>query len=218
MMTSEQAVAHLTNVRFMAGMRGQFPPDTALAVSEVLVEQGLTVFELTMNSPGALEAMQAVKQRWGDSALVGMGTVLDVPTVETVLAAGADFVVSPVFQPEVVQAVLDADVLMAPGVQTPTEAASAWALGVKLLKLFPVGALGVAYFRAIQGPLGHMHFMINGAMDDDNAAQFLEAGALACGMAGWLTGDGTLSLDVIRQRAKRLAALRDKLAGRHRLA
>jgi len=190
----------------VAGMRGAFGPETALAATSILMEEGIHVFELTMNSDDPIEAMQAVKREFGDAACVGMGTVLNTEDAQRVLDAGADFVVSPAFQPDVVQVINDAGVLMAPGVITPSEAVAAWEMDCKLLKIFPIGALGINYFKAVFGPLNHMKFMCNGGMHAENAGQFLNAGAVACGMASWLTGDGHMSVDTIRNRARQLHA------------
>ena len=137
----------------------------------------------------------------GDEACVGMGTVLDVDSANAVLDAGADFIVSPAFQPDVVRAVMERGVLMGPGVATSSEAVAAWDMGVKLIKLFPIGALGIDYFKAMFGPLKHMTFMCNGAMNDQNARAFIQAGAVACGMGGWLVGDGAWSASRLRSRA-----------------
>ncbi len=200
-MNSETAYSYVEKSGIMAGMRGGFTPDVALRTANVLMEENINVLEFTMNSIQPIEAMQAVKAELGDEACVGMGTVLSVDDVGRVLDAGADFIVSPAFQPEIVQAALDADVLIAPGVITPSEAVKAWGMGVRLLKLFPVGAIGIAYFKAMFGPLNHMKYMCNGAMDDVNARQFIEAGAIAAGMAGWLTGDGTWTESKLRSRA-----------------
>ena len=183
-------------------MRGAFPPDVALYAADVLMNEGINVFEMMMNSEEPIAAMRAVKAEYGAEACVGMGTVLDVESAQRVLDAGADFVVSPAFQPDVVQAVMARGVLMGPGAATPSEAVAAWGMGVPLIKLFPVGALGIDYFTAIFGPLSHMTFMCNGAMNDQNARDFIRAGAVACGMGGWLVGDGTWSKSRIRSRAR----------------
>jgi 2-dehydro-3-deoxyphosphogluconate aldolase/(4S)-4-hydroxy-2-oxoglutarate aldolase len=188
----------------MAGMRGQFTSDVALATTAVLMAEDIKVFELTMNSVEPIAVMKAVKREYGDEACVGMGTVLSVDSARRVLDAGADFIVSPAFQPDVVQTALDADVFVAPGVNTPSECVAAWGMGAKMLKLFPVGTLGVEYFNAIFGPLGHMKFMCNGGMNGENVPQFLRAGAFACGMAGWLTGNGTMPEETIQRRARLL--------------
>ena len=201
-MDSKTALQYVKESGIVAGMRGAFPPDVALQVSSVLMGEGINCFEFLMNSEAPIEAMQAVKAEYGDEACVGMGTVLDVATAEKVMDAGADFVVSPAFQPDVVKAVLARDILVGPGVATPSEAVHAWEMGVKLLKIFPIGALGIDYFKAMFGPLGHMTFMCNGAMTDENARAFIQAGAIACGMGGWLVGDGTWSDSKLRSRAR----------------
>lgn len=202
-MDAQTALARVESGALMAGMRGHFPPAVALDHARVLIEAGqIDVFEFTMNSDRALEAMQATKREFGDAAVVGMGTVLDANTARRVLDAGADFIVSPAFSPDVVSLALEAGILVAPGVITPTEVVDAWSMGVKLLKIFPIGVLGVEYFKAVRGPLDQAKFLCNGGMTDKNVAEFLKAGAVACGMAGWLTGDGSMSLDTVAHRAR----------------
>lgn len=203
-MNADTAYGMVEHGGLMAGMRGYFPPDNTLRVTGVLMREGINVFELTMNSDHAIEAMQAAKREYGDAACVGMGTVLDAETARRVLEAGADFIVSPAFNPEVVRAAQAADVLVAPGVITPTECVDAWAMGVKLLKIFPIGPLGLDYFKTIRGPLDHIRFMCNGGTNDVTVREFMEAGAVACGMANWLTGDGHMPLETIGQRARLL--------------
>lgn len=201
-MESALALRQIETTGIVAGMRGAFPPDIALGVADVLMNEGITVFELMMNSEAPIAAMRALKAEYGAEACVGMGTVLDVESARLVMDAGADFVVSPAFQPDVVSAVMERGVLMGPGVATPSEAVAAWNMGAPFLKLFPIGALGIDYFNAMFGPLQHMTFMCNGAMDDQNARDFIRAGAVACGMGGWLVGDGTWSKSRLRSRAR----------------
>lgn len=204
--TQDLIFEQVKTIGMIAGFRGAFPPDAAVHVTDILMDEGINVFELTMNSERPLEAMQAVKAAYGDDAYVGMGTVLDVNAAQQVMDAGADFVVSPAFDIEVVRYVQHAGVMMIPGVLTPTEAVQAWATGVPLLKVFPIGAAGVPFFKAMFGPLGHMNFMCNGAMHDENAGEFIKAGAIAAGMSGWLTGDGSTPAETIRARAQSLKA------------
>lgn len=200
-----QSVYDILEARaLLAGMRGDFPPETALRIVEVLVEEGINVFEFTMNSTDPLRTMQTVKQTFGDGVCAGMGTVLDVDTAKRVIDAGADFIMSPAFSPDVVQAALNADVLIAPGVITPTECVNAWAAGARLLKIFPIGPLGLDYFKSIRGPLNHIKFLANGGITGENTAAYLKAGAMCCGLSGWLTGDGTWPVDKIRERARQV--------------
>lgn len=203
-MDAQTAYETIVRSGILAGSRGAFPPPVALRMAAVMMSEGINCFELTMNSEQPIEAMQAIKREYGSEACVGMGTVLDVDTARRVIDAGADFIVSPAFQPEVVEVVQAAGVFIAPGVITPSEAVHAWGMGVKMLKIFPIGALGVEYFKAIFGPLDHMKFMCNGGMNAENAYQFMKAGAVACGMASWLTGDGTTPENVLRDRARML--------------
>lgn len=204
-MDAQVAYDRIAQSGIMAGMRGQFPPEVALDYVRVLLDAGqIDALEFTMNSPQAVEAMRAAKKAFGDQVLSGMGTVLDAEMARRVLDAGADFIIAPSFNREVVALAQDAGVLVVPGVITPTEAVDAWATGVKLLKIFPIGSLGLDYFRSVRGPLDHIKFMCNGGMTDENAGAFLKAGAVACGMAGWLTGTGSMPLDQVAHRARTL--------------
>lgn len=203
-MQSQAVFNAIKTAGIVAGMRGDFPPEVALKVTQAVMTQDFNVFEFTMNSVEPIAAMQAVKREYGDAVCAGMGTVLDVETAKRALDAGADFIVSPAFQADVVETVVAADVLMAPGVITATEAVAAWSKGVKVLKLFPIGPLGVDYFKTLAGPLDHMHFMCNGGTHGENVMAFLKAGAVACGVFGWLTGNGSVTSDVIGAKARQL--------------
>ncbi|HRF95525.1 MAG TPA: bifunctional 4-hydroxy-2-oxoglutarate aldolase/2-dehydro-3-deoxy-phosphogluconate aldolase [Aggregatilineales bacterium] len=209
-MLPQHVLDRLLTEAVMVGMRGNFPPPVALRTAEIMREHNMTIFELTLNSVQPLEAMTALKKQWGDGVIAGMGTVLTVDDAERAIGAGADFIVSPAFVPSVVEYAQKMGVFVAPGVITPTEAVTAWAMGVTLLKLFPIGALGLDYFKAIFAPLNHIRFMCNGAVDGDNIPQFMKAGAVAAGMGGWLTGDGQMPEALMRSRAQ---ALREGIAG-----
>jgi 2-dehydro-3-deoxyphosphogluconate aldolase/(4S)-4-hydroxy-2-oxoglutarate aldolase len=204
MMTPEAAYKMMVEDAIVAGVRGNFPPSVMLPLAEVMVEEGIRSFELTMNSVEPIAAMQAVKKVYGDDACVGMGTVLTVEMAKQVIDAGADFIVSPSFQPEVVEYVVKQGVFIAPGVLTPTEIVTAWSMGVKMLKLFPAGAMGLDYFKAIFNPLNHVKFMCNGGMNEKNTQEMIHAGAVAVGMASWLTGDGSWTESRLRSRARLL--------------
>jgi 2-dehydro-3-deoxyphosphogluconate aldolase/(4S)-4-hydroxy-2-oxoglutarate aldolase len=212
-MNPETAYEHVRKSRIVAIFRGDFASDTVIEIARALMQQNFTAFELTMNSYQPLETMQALKAALGDEAAVGMGTILDTEAAQQALDSGADFVVSPAFQPAVVERVQSADVMFIPGVITATEAVSAWEMGVSVLKLFPIGPLGLDYFKAISGPLDHMKFMCNGAINEANAHEFLNAGALACGIGSWLTGKGNMSLELIERRAAVLRLIIDDLHG-----
>lgn len=203
-MNTDAVFARFAEDGLMGGMRGHFPPDVALRTVEALYSEGIRLFEFTMNSVEPIAAMQAVKRQYGDAVCCGMGTVLDVEMAHRALDSGADFIVSPAFSPAVVKLVMGHDVLIAPGVITPTECVDAWNLGVRLLKLFPIGPLGLDYFKAVYGPLDHMQFLVNGGITPQSTRDFIRAGALVSGASGWLTGDGTWSAEKLRDRARQL--------------
>lgn len=212
-MNAALALSEIERGSIMAGMRGNFPPEIALHVTAAIMEADINVFEFTMNSTKAIEAMQAAKREYGDAAVVGMGTVLDAQTAKRVLDAGADFVVAPSFSPAVVELAHAAGVLAVPGVMTPTECVNAWGMGAQLLKIFPIGNLGIDYFKSVRAPLDHMKFICNGGINSENIPLFLKAGAVACGLAGWLTGDGSMPLDTVRDRARQVRAIVNSAKG-----
>ncbi|MBW4438615.1 MAG: bifunctional 4-hydroxy-2-oxoglutarate aldolase/2-dehydro-3-deoxy-phosphogluconate aldolase [Pleurocapsa minor GSE-CHR-MK-17-07R] len=206
-MHPQTAYDHIASAGLIVVLRGNFTPAVAVPIIETLLEAGIRAFEFTMNSAQPLEAMAAAKAAVGESAAVGMGTVLEGDAARRALDAGADFVVAPSFSRETLAVVHGADRLMVPGVMTPTEAVDAYASGAKLIKLFPIGNLGVEYFKTLRGPLDHIPFMCNGAISEQNAGEFIRAGAVACGVGAWLTGDGTWPLDTLRERAHSLTAI-----------
>ncbi|MFN8527623.1 MAG: bifunctional 4-hydroxy-2-oxoglutarate aldolase/2-dehydro-3-deoxy-phosphogluconate aldolase [Anaerolineae bacterium] len=209
-MQAQTAYDMLERSGLMVGMRGKFTPDVALATAEIMMNTRINVFEMTTNSVQAFEAMKAVKREYGDEAVVGMGTVLNADLARRAIDEGADFVVAPSFDPLMIEAAQAAGVLAIPGVMTPTEIVNAWVTGVKIVKIFPIGALGVDYFRNVRGPLDQVKFCCNGGMSDQNVGEFIKAGATACGMANWLTGDGTMPADTMAHRAKVLRDIVDR--------
>ncbi|MFC1959573.1 bifunctional 4-hydroxy-2-oxoglutarate aldolase/2-dehydro-3-deoxy-phosphogluconate aldolase [Chloroflexota bacterium] len=208
-MNPELSLAQIRTTRIITVMRGDFPPDNAIAVCEVLLGEGLNIVELTYNSPDWREALPAVLEAFKDTdLLVGMGTVLNPAQVNEALDLGAQFLVSPALNPASVSTAHAAGVLMAPGIATPTEAAVAASYGCKLLKLFPADPLGLAYFKTMRSALDSFDFTCNGNMHTGNIGDFLAAGATACGLAGnGLAGNGNRPLSEIKAIAQDVAAI-----------
>ncbi|MBN1963032.1 MAG: bifunctional 4-hydroxy-2-oxoglutarate aldolase/2-dehydro-3-deoxy-phosphogluconate aldolase [Anaerolineae bacterium] len=207
-MDATLALEQIKQCGIITVLRGDFPPDRAIAVCDVLLNEGLNVVELTYNSPDWREALPAVCEAFGSDLLAGMGTVLNPAQVREALDGGAQFLVSPALDPASVSTAHAAGVLMAPGVGTATEAVQAANLGVGLIKFFPAGALGVDYFKAMRGPLNNLAFTCNGHMHVGNVGDFLAAGAAACGVAGaGLAGNGSRPLEEIRAIARELVAI-----------
>jgi 2-dehydro-3-deoxyphosphogluconate aldolase / (4S)-4-hydroxy-2-oxoglutarate aldolase len=153
------------------------------ALVEALVAGGITVMEVTMTVPGATDLLRALKKEYGDRVLLGSGTVTDVGQVQETIAAGAEFVVSPSFHPEVVGRTKAMGKIAIPGALTPTEVITAWRDGADYVKIFPCSAVGGAsYIRALLAPFPELPLIPTGGVTLDNAAEFLKAGARALGV------------------------------------
>lgn len=152
------------------------------AVAAALHKGGVRAIEVTMTVPGAVEIIREMAGRKKPGDLVGAGTVIDAGTASDVIAAGADFVVSPVTDMDVVRACRDAEVLIAPGAFTPTEIMTAWRSGADIVKVFPATSLGPQFFRDLRGPLPQVRLMPTGGVTLENARDFLAAGACCVGI------------------------------------
>ena len=157
--------------------------DAAKAVVEALVEAGLTVAEITMTVPGAIEAIASVAKHFGDKVLVGAGTVTDADTARRAADAGAEFIVTPCLVPGVIDAARRAEVAVLPGALTPTEVLEAFRLGGDMVKVFPAQNLGGAsYLRALRGPFPEIPLVPTGGVTLDNLREMFDAGAAAVGV------------------------------------
>jgi Entner-Doudoroff aldolase len=190
----------------IAIMRGDFAVDDFLTIGQVLADNGIRVMEVTLNSANAPEAIGALRQRFGNDLLIGAGTIRRAAQVDEALAAGAQFIVSPNFDPASVARSQGADVLHLPGVATPTEAENAFAAGCTMLKLFPADVLGgPAYLKAIRAPLDDIGFVPTGGVEPNNAGEYRRAGAVALGLGGSLVSKNWTP-DLLASRARALVA------------
>lgn len=162
-------------------------------VAECLVEGGISVVEFTMNTPGALEALSRVRKSVGDDFVLGAGTVLDVQTARAAMRAGAEFIVSPNINPEVVSATSREERVSVPGAFTPTEVWAAMEAGADLVKLFPANFLGPDYLRTLRAPLSDVRLVPTGGVDTVNMKAYLDAGASALGVGSSLVNDARVS-------------------------
>ena len=167
-------------------------PDLAGAVelAKALLNGGVTAVELTMTSPGALEALGLLRKRvpafeTGEAAL-GMGSVLNRKMAEAAIRGGAQFVVAPTLDIPTVRCCVELDIPVMPGAFTPTEIQTAWEAGAAVVKVFPATKLGPGYFKDILAPLPHLKLMPTGGVDLENAGEFVRAGAVAVGIGSAL--------------------------------
>jgi 2-dehydro-3-deoxyphosphogluconate aldolase/(4S)-4-hydroxy-2-oxoglutarate aldolase len=163
------------------------PSSAALVeVVRALVEGGVTAVEVTMTVPDALEVLRQVRQTLGDQLLLGAGTVLDSETARAVLLAGAEFIVSPTVNVEVIRMCQRYNKAVMPGAFTPTEILTAWEAGADIVKVFPAEVGGPAFFKALRGPLPQVRVMPTGGVDLTTAPAFLKAGACCLGVGSQL--------------------------------
>lgn len=187
--------------------------DVARRAMQAAVDGGVRICEFTLSTPGALDLIAAFGERTGrDGAtvIVGAGTVLTIAELRDAVAAGARFVVSPVFDPEIVAAARDADV----AVHTPTEMLAAHRAGATLLKLFPAPAGGPAWLRAVLAPLPFLSVVPTHGVTLDNVEQWLDAGAFAVGLVGDVFRPEWLAAGDFAAVQARVAAVRARVEAR----
>jgi 2-dehydro-3-deoxyphosphogluconate aldolase/(4S)-4-hydroxy-2-oxoglutarate aldolase len=161
--------------------------EAAMKVTEALKSAGVDVVEFPMTSPLALKAIEKVKETWGDSILVGAGTVLDAETARTCMLAGAGFIVTPSVKPEIAAVCKRYAAALCMGALTPTEALSAWEAGSDFVKIFPCGTIGgVDYIKQLRVPFPHIRMIPVGGVTFENAADFIRAGSVALGVGNGL--------------------------------
>jgi 2-dehydro-3-deoxyphosphogluconate aldolase/(4S)-4-hydroxy-2-oxoglutarate aldolase len=155
----------------------------AHAVVKAMIAGGVTVVEVTMTVPGAIDVLKELKQQYGDELLLGSGTVTTAEQAEATIDAGAEFVVSPSLHPAVIAMTKKKGKLSIPGSLTPTEVITAWEAGADYVKIFPCSAMGGAsYLKSLLAPFPHLKLIPTGGVTLETAESFLRAGARALGV------------------------------------
>jgi 2-dehydro-3-deoxyphosphogluconate aldolase/(4S)-4-hydroxy-2-oxoglutarate aldolase len=178
--TKEQVLARITACGVIAVIRAA-STESLLDVGRALLAGGVVSIEVTMTTPGALEGIRMLSQRLGREAIVGVGTVLDPDTCRRAIDAGARYVVSPHFDPQIVAATRELGAVSLPGAFSPTEILRAWHGGADVVKVFPSAGIGPSYFRDVLAPLPHVKLMPTGGVDPKNAGDWIRAGAVCVG-------------------------------------
>jgi len=160
----------------------------AVRISRALLDAGVQVQEFTLSNPAALEAIAAVCASIAefntDDAAIGLGSVRSVEEVDRAIEAGAQFVVTPVTLPSVIERCRAAKVPIMPGAYTPTEIAAAWEAGASFVKVFPARNLGPSYVKDVLAPMPFLRLMPTGGIDLNNMQAYFDAGAVAVGVGG----------------------------------
>ena len=206
MITLDDALARMP---LLAVLRG-ITPDEAADVGDALVQAGIPILEVPLNSPDPFRSIEILARRFGDDAIVGAGTVLTPEDAARVRDAGGTIVVSPNFNAEVVRATRRADMISVPGIFTPSEAFNALDAGASALKLFPGDAITPKVVGALRAVLPKETIvMVTGGVGIDNIAAFMAAGANGAGIGSALYKPGRPAREVGEIALRLAAAARD---------
>src|SRR5256714_15073110 len=181
-MTKSEVIQRIRDIGVIPVVRAS-SAEEAVEVVEAIKAGGVSLAEITMTVPGAVQVIEQLTERFGDEAIVGAGTVLDPEIARACIDVGARFVVSPALNLETIALCRQQDVPVMPGALTPTEIVTAWNAGADFVKVFPCGAMGGAsYIKSLKAPLPQIELVPTGGVTLANAASFIEAGAAAVGV------------------------------------
>lgn len=170
----------------VVGILRNVPPLTVPTLARYYSEAGLTTLEVTMNSDEALTTITRLVQDFGGKLNIGAGTVCTLEDLDKALTAGAQFIVTPILQEEVIRACVQQQVPVFPGAYSPTEIYKAWHLGATMVKVFPATKLGASYIKEVLAPMSYLKLLPTGGVALDNFTEFLKAGAAGLGMGSQL--------------------------------
>jgi len=159
----------------------------AIDVADAIKEGGVTFIEITMSVQGAIDVIKDLTKKYKDEIVMGAGTVLDPETGRAALLAGAQFIVSPTLNLDLIHLAHRYSAVVIPGAMTPTEILAAWNAGADMVKVFPAAQLGgPEYIKAVRGPLPQILLVPTGGVNLQNAGAFIKAGCVALGAGGEL--------------------------------
>ncbi|HEY6650526.1 MAG TPA: bifunctional 4-hydroxy-2-oxoglutarate aldolase/2-dehydro-3-deoxy-phosphogluconate aldolase [Mycobacterium sp.] len=177
-------------------------------VLDALLGAGIRSVELTLTTPGTIDRLPKLLAQFGDAADIGIGTVTDGLQLTAAVDAGAHYLVTPISDPELVDAANRSAVPIVPGGLTPTELFAAWRAGAAAVKVFPANQVGPGYVKDLRGPFPEIAVVPSGGVDLRNAVAWLAAGATAVSVGGPLLGDAVRGGDLgaLRERAAAFVA------------
>ncbi len=180
---------HVHQGRVIAIVRG-LPTEYMLRLAQAFKEGGIGMMEVTFNQKApetwkdTAAAISAVKKEFGGDMLTGAGTVITLEQLKIAADAGAQYLVTPTTDTEIIRTGKKQGLGMFPGALTPTEILTAYNAGADAVKVFPVGSLGAGYIKAVSAPLSHIPLMGVGGINEKNAADFIKAGCCGVGVGG----------------------------------
>ena len=184
--TKESSLGKIREVGLVPIVRAPSAEDAMLA-AEAIIAGNIGIAEITMTVPNALHVMEKVADKYGDKVLLGAGTILDPETGRAAMLAGAQFIVTPALNIQVIELARRYSKPCMPGALTPTEIITAWQAGADLVKVFPCGPVGgPKYIKALKGPFPQIEFIPTGGVNLETTPEFIKAGAAAVAVGGEL--------------------------------
>ena len=185
----QETIRAVEREKVIAIVRGA-EPEQCMKVAQALYDGGIRLMEITYNQKApetwqtTADTIGAIAKEFEGRMLVGAGTVTNTELVEMTAKAGGRFIISPDCYPEVIRRTVELNMVSMPGALTPTEVMQAHRAGADFVKLFPLGNLGVAYAKAVMAPISHVKMLAVGGVNENNVAEFLQAGLAGAGIGG----------------------------------
>ena len=185
----QETIRAVEREKVIAIVRGA-EPEQCMKVAQALYDGGIRLMEITYNQKApetwqtTADTIGAIAKEFEGRMMVGAGTVTTPELVEMTAKAGGRFIISPDCYPDVIRRTVELDMVSMPGALTPTEVMQAHRAGADFVKLFPLGNLGVAYAKAVMAPISHVKMLAVGGVNENNVAEFLQAGLVGAGIGG----------------------------------
>ena len=200
--------------RLIVVIRGE-RADQYAPVLETLAGAGIRSVELTLSTPGTLDELPALQDRFGEQLDIGVGTITEPEQLATAAERGARYAVTPITRGDLLEAAARTGLPLIPGGLTPSELHAGWAAGAAAVKVFPASVVGPGYVKDLRGPFPGIKVIPSGGVDLAAAEAWLQAGAEAVSVGGPLLGDALRggSLDQLAERATRFVGVTTRVAG-----
>lgn len=200
--------------RLIVVIRGELA-DQYAPVLDALAGAGIRSVELTLSTPGTLDELPALLERFGDQLDIGIGTVTDPGDLRVAAERGAHYIVTPITRADLLEAAAEAGIPIVPGGLTPSELHAGWAAGAAAVKVFPASVVGPGYVKDLRGPFPGIRVIPSGGVDLEAARAWLQAGAEAVSVGGPLLGDALKggSLEALADRAVQFVGVTTREAG-----
>ena len=185
-------IQNLLDKKIIAIIRGM-DPEICVKLAEAFYRGGINMVEVTFNQAKPEEfyktadAIKAIREKFDGKIYVGAGTVITQEQLKMAAEAGAQYIISPSVDVEIIKKTVEMGLVSMPGAMTPTEIVTAYNAGADFVKVFPIGDLGASYMKAVKAPLSHIPMLAVGGVNPENVSEFIKAGAVGAGVGGNLT-------------------------------